>query len=97
MSTTHLTVRFENITVRFIDHPPSEELVCFARRCAKERWLSGPLTVAVRVKAGAPQPDYEVQVARPGEPGVSRDGADVLAVMRHAFDRFEMALPSAVH
>ena len=66
-----------NVTVRFVRHPPSGDAVRFARLCAKERWLSGTLTVIVENNGDDGAPQHEIRIARPGQNGVVHRGPDL--------------------
>lgn len=80
---------FEDVTVRFVGYPPSEEIVHFVRRCAKERWIMGPLTVVVKATDLCNR-EHEIRIEESGGRGIRERGSDVLAAVRDAFDRFEI-------
>ncbi len=88
--------RLGEVTVRFVQHPPSEEILYFAQRCAKERWLQGPLTVVVESRPGGDLDTHEVRLEGPGSVVVSEHDPDVILAVRNAFDRYELVAQDAV-
>jgi hypothetical protein len=84
-------LQMDKVTVRFVGRLPSEEAVYFARRCAKERWLFGPLTVVIKMRNGHQGVEHEVRIEGPDGRGVSERGGDIFIAVRDAFDQFELA------
>jgi len=77
-------------TVRFVGMMPREEIVRFAQRCVKERWLQGPLTIVIALQRGADGQVYEVRIETPDRVGESARDKDVLHAIGRALDRFEL-------
>jgi hypothetical protein len=97
----------DQLTIRFVRMPPSEEVVYFARRCAHRCAISGPLTIAIEASGGAgagasaSEPAdavYEVRVEQQGRLVVSERDPEILLAVRNAFDRLaisQVELPPA--
>ena len=90
MSSIALAKWFADVTVHFVGHAPSEDVVRFALHCAKERWLTGPLTVVVEGAGDASASQHQIRIERPGHDGVVHSGPELLPAIRAAFDRFEL-------
>lgn len=89
MKPATLATWFADVTVHFVHHPPSEDVIRFAHLCAKERWLSGALIVVVERSGDESAPQHRIRIARPGQEGVMYRGAELLPAIRDAFDRFD--------
>ena len=92
------SVRAE-LTIRFVRQPPSEEVVYFARRCARKCAIAGPLTIVLEASAGSDGPAgiesgsgstdaiFEVRLEQEGRVVVSERDPEILLAVRNAFDR----------
>jgi hypothetical protein len=90
----------DQLTIRFVRMPPSEEVVYFARRCAHKCAIAGPITIVVEASGGAAagggaggQADaiYEVRLEREGRLVVSERDPEILLAVRNAFDRLAIS------
>jgi hypothetical protein len=91
----------DQLTIRFLRMPPSEEVVYFARRCAHKCAIAGPITIALEASGGPSagaggggEPGelvYEVRLEQDGRLVVSERDPEVLIAVRNAFDRLAIS------
>jgi len=78
----------EALTVRFLHQAPDDEVLYYVRRCARERDVSGPLTIVLEPMHAFGHDMHEVRLEHYGRVVVSERDPEVLLAVRNAFDRF---------
>lgn len=86
MDAEALNAQLQELVVRFVGGPPSEELLHLVRRYAARQPLPCPLTVVMRW-----HPDLksmqEVRLEQPGHVLLREHDPDMMLAVRNAFDR----------
>lgn len=88
MQSEHTRLGPDALTVRFVRQAPDDEVLYFVRRCARERAVSGPLTIVLEPVHATGHAVHEVRLEQHGRILVSERDPEVLLAVRNAFDRF---------